>query len=165
VKNLHSDFSLKTSALRTLKLTLWGMKLRALEQIHTKLLQSFAGWPERVTGEPLSPGELASMLPQSPAQLLNCTDPERVVSLTELLQVATAWERADCFVWAARSLKSHRNWDPLVQSWADFEAYDPDCLPFMLGLEPVCPQATIERLLGFMVTQELLQPSIDMERQ
>ncbi len=160
MKNLHSDFSLKTSAQRTLKLTLWGMKLRNLEQIHIKLLQRFVGWPERVTGEPLSPSELASMLPQSPAQLLNCTDPERAVSLAELLQVATAWERADCFVWAARSLKSHRNWDPLVQSWADFEAHDPDCLPFMLGLEPVCPQATIERLLGFMVTQELLQSNI-----
>lgn len=164
MKNLHSDFSLKTSTQSTLKLTLWGMKLSALEEIHTNLLQRFAGWPERVTGEPLSPGELASMLPQSPAQLLNCTDPERVVSLPELLQIATEWERSDCFVWSARSLKSHRKWDPLVQSWADFEAQDPDCLAYMLGLEPLCPLGTIQQLLGFILTQELLQPSIGMER-
>jgi hypothetical protein len=137
------------------------MKLSVLVQTHTNLLQRFAGWHEHFAGEPCS----SRSLPEAPWALLQTTDPERDLSSADLLQVATAWERADCFIWAARSHKWHRNWDPLVQSWAEFEALDPDCATYTLGLDPLSPLATIQQLLGFMVTQELLQPSIDLERQ
>ena len=132
------------------------MNLRTLQDIHRELLQRFDGWPEHATGE--SPGDAqASMLPVPPGELLELSDPEQELSTAQLLAVAQAWERADCFIWAARSSRLHRDWDPLVESFAAFEASDPACASYTLGLDPIEPKSGVQQILGFIVMQGLEQ--------
>jgi hypothetical protein len=156
MKNLHSHFSSIGGEVSALNLTLRGMNLRTLQDIHSVLLQRFEGWLENFTGEP--PGDaLASMLPAPPGELLQLSDPEQVLSTAQLLAVAQAWERADCFIWAARSSRLHRDWDPLVESFAAFEASDPTCASYTLGLDPIEPKSGVQQILGFIVMQGLEQ--------
>jgi hypothetical protein len=154
MKNLHSHFSSIGGEVSALNLTLRGMNLRTLQDIHSVLLQRFEGWLENFTGEP--PGDApASMLPAPPGELLQLSDPEQVLSTAQLLAVAQAWERADCFIWAARSSRLHRDWDPLVESFAAFEASDPACASYTLGLDPIEPMKGVQQILGFMLVQGL----------
>ena len=132
------------------------MNLSTLQLIHSELLQRFVGWPEHATGE--SPADaLTTMLPAPPGELLQLIDPDQVLNTEQLMAVAQAWERADCFIWAARSSRLHRDWDPLVESFAAFEASDPACASYTLGLDPIEPKSGVQQILGFIVMQGLEQ--------
>lgn len=132
------------------------MNLSTLKEIHRELVQRFDGWPERATGEPVESDELQTMLP-SPPELVLCIDnPQASLSIEQLIQLCRVWERCDCFIWAARSHRAHRDWDPLVESFASFEAADPHCALYTLGLDPICPESTVQQILGFILIQAAL---------
>lgn len=131
------------------------MKLGTLELIHAELLRRFGGWYQNFCGEAADPDP--ALLPSAPGQLLQLEDPTWVLSTEQLVVVARAWERSDCFIWAARSHRLHRDWDPLVQSFASFEAADPQCASYTLGLDPIEPLAGVQQILGFMLMQALAQ--------
>ena len=135
------------------------MTLGTLKLIHAELLQRFGGWHQNFCGEPADPDP--AMLPASPGLLLQSSDLSRDLSLAELIRVAQNWEQADCFIWAARSHRFHRNWDPLVERFSAFQAADPHCALYTLGLDPLCHEATVQQLLGFIKMQEALLQSSD----
>ncbi len=159
MKNLISEKNQSAGCHQRWITHLGRMKLGTLELIHSELLQRFDGWHQNFCGELAAPDP--AMLPASPGLLLDTSDLSRDMTLTDLIRVAQYWEQADCFIWAARSHRLHRNWDPLIESFSAFQAADPQCALYTLGLDPLCPEATVQQLLGFIHIQGALLQSSD----